>query len=109
MTDPIFVPCFGLRYLLTSAAYKVLVTCKEFVELSVNNQPQPPNGWSRKMPETGSDKKQWLILKEFLELPHHQVFDYRVNQQERGEMEHAISRAVIDLKTETIRKGSPHT
>jgi hypothetical protein len=48
-------------------------------------------------------------LKEFLESPYQQVFDYRVNQQERNEMEHAINSVVVDLQTETIRKGSPHT
>ncbi len=61
------------------------------------------------MPETASDKKQWQVLKEFLVSPHQQVFDYRVNQNERTEMEYAISRVTIDLRIETIKKGSPHT
>jgi hypothetical protein len=37
------------------------------------------------------------------------IFDYRKNQNERNEMEKAITHVTIDLKTETIRKGSPHT
>lgn len=94
---------------LTSLAFKVLKSCKEYIEHSVSNKPQPPTDWSRKVPETTGDKKQWKILKEFLESPHQQFFDFRVNQHERNEMEHAISRVVIDLRTETIKKGSPHT
>lgn len=94
---------------LTSVAYKVLMFCKEYVEQRVNNKPQPPTDWARQVPVTIGDKRQWRVLKEFLESPLQQVFDYRVNQQERNEMEHAISRVVIDLRTETISKGPPHT
>jgi hypothetical protein len=93
----------------TPVAYKALFYCREYVEERVNNKPQPPTDWSRQMPRTTEDKKQWKILKEFLESPHQQVFDYRINQNERNELESAISRVVIDLRTETIRKGSPHT
>jgi hypothetical protein len=90
-----------------------LIYCKnrgwEYVEHRVNNKPQPPTDWSGQVPVTTGDKKQWQALKEFLESPHQQVFDYREKQQQRNEMEHAISHVVIDLRTETIRKGSPHT
>ena len=86
-----------------------MLACRKNVEQRVNNKPQPPTDWSRQVPVANGDKKQWQLLKEFLESPQQQVFDYRVNQQERKEMEHAISRIVVDLKTETIKKGSPHT
>jgi hypothetical protein len=94
---------------LTPVAYKVLISCKQYVEHRVNNKPQPPTDWSRQVPVTTGDKRQWQVLKEFLESPHQQVFDYRAVQHQRNEMEQAISRVVIDLRTETIRKGSPHT
>ena len=35
-----------------------------------------------------------------------QVYDYRAVQAQRGEMENAIRDVIIDLKTETIKKGS---
>ena len=105
----IVTPAIIALPVLTSVAYKALLACKEYVELRVNNKPQPPTDWSRQLPVTTGDKRQWQVLKEFLESPQQQVFDYHVNQHERNEMEHAISRVVIDLRTETIRKGSPHT
>src|SRR5665213_1148868 len=88
---------------------KILFTCRQYLQERVNNKPEPPADWSREVPATAGDKKQWQQLKAFLESPDEQVFGYRKNQNERSDMEHAISRVVIDLKTETIRKGSPHT
>jgi hypothetical protein len=35
--------------------------------------------------------------------------DYQSLQANRKEMEHAIRSVTIDIKMETIRKGSPHT
>ncbi len=105
----ILTPAILALPVLTSVAYKALISCRQYLEHSVNNKPQPPTDWSRQVPVTNGDKKQWQELKEFLESPHQQVFDYRAKQHERSEMEHAISHVVIDLKTETIRKGSPHT
>ncbi|HEY5327535.1 MAG TPA: hypothetical protein VIJ27_11095, partial [Mucilaginibacter sp.] len=90
-------------------ANKILLTCRQYLQERVNNKPEPPADWSREVPATAGDKKQWQLLKAFLESPVEQVFDYRKNQNERTNLEHAISRVVIDLKTETIKKGSPHT
>ena len=94
---------------LTSLAYKVLVSCRQHVEHRVNNKPQPPRDWSRQVPVGAGDQKQWQILKEFLESSNQQSFDYRAAQNERNAMDQAIRSVVIDLKTETIKKGSPHT
>jgi hypothetical protein len=52
---------------------------------------------------------QWKLLAEFLQSPVLQVYDYRKNQQERDLLENAIRHVDIDLATETIKKGSPHT
>lgn len=87
----------------------LLQRCREYLQQRADNQPKPPANWSRSVPDTDSYKKQWKILKAFLESPVEKVFDYRKNQEERSQLESAIKNAVIDLKTETIKKGSPHT
>jgi hypothetical protein len=94
------------RTILTN---KILVTCRQYLQERVANKPQPPSDWSRQVPVTAGDKKQWQLLKVFLESTTEKVFDYRKNQSERNDLENAITRVTIDLKTETIRKGSPHT
>ena len=94
------------RTLLT---HKILLTCKQYLQIRVSDKPQPPANWSRQVPVTAGDKKQWQLLKVFLESPTEQFFDYRKNQSERNNLENAIRQVVIDLKTETIKKGSPHT
>jgi len=90
-------------------ANKILLTCRQYLQERVNDKPQPPPDWSRQVPAEAGNKKQWQLLKAFLESPTEQIFDYRKNQNERNDLENAISRVVIDLKTETIKKGSPHT
>ncbi len=57
---------------------------------------------------TKSNAKQWAILADFLQSPNENIFDFRRNQHERNELEHAINNVTIDLKMETIKKGSPH-
>ncbi len=93
----------------TVLAHKILLTCRQYLQERVTNKPQPPADWSRQVPDATGDKKQWQILKAFLESPTEQVFDYRKNQSERNDLENAIAHVVVDLKTETIKKGSPHT
>ncbi|MGK2863151.1 MAG: 2OG-Fe(II) oxygenase [Chitinophagaceae bacterium] len=88
---------------------KLLQFCREYLQALVNNQPKPPANWSRSLPDTTENKKIWQLLKVFLESADQQIFDYRKNQNERTEMEYAIKKVIIDLKTETIKKGSPHT
>ncbi|WP_158861309.1 2OG-Fe(II) oxygenase [Lunatibacter salilacus] len=76
----------------------------------VNNKPQPPADWSRPMPNLPKNASRlWKILKEFLASPVDQIFDFRRNQSERNELEYAIRAVEVDLRTETIKKGSPHT
>ena len=60
------------------------------------------------MPNSTYHKREWGILKLFLESPSQEVFEYRKTQKERSEMESAIKNVTIDLKMETIKKGSPH-
>lgn len=94
---------------VTRFTRKTLSFCKQYLQEKADNQPQPPTDWRREMPETTLHKKQWQILKDFLASPVEQIFDYRINQNERNEMESAIGNVEIDLRTETIKKGSPHT
>jgi len=48
-------------------------------------------------------------LQSFLNSPLEDVYEYRKNKVERDQLESLIHNVVIDLKTETIKKGSPHT
>lgn len=93
----------------TPLSEAVLEICKEDLQQRVDNKPQPPANWSRPIPDTKGYTKQWEILTPFLKSPVESIFDYRKNQNERSEMESAIKNVTVDLKMETIRKGSPHT
>jgi len=44
-----------------------------------------------------------------MQSPTEQVFEYRRVQKERDDMMYAIKNSNADLRTETIKKGSPHT
>ncbi|SDC16363.1 2OG-Fe(II) oxygenase [Niabella drilacis] len=84
-------------------------SCRDYLQQRADQQPQPPPDWSRPLPDTKQYSKEWQLLKTFLESPTEQVFNFRKNQAERTALEHAIKNATIDLKTETIKTGSPHT
>jgi predicted 2-oxoglutarate/Fe(II)-dependent dioxygenase YbiX len=88
---------------------KLLKFCQEYLQERVNNKPQPPQNWTRSMPNVKADVKIWAILEDFIKSPDKMVFEYKRVQEERTRMESAINYATVDLRTETIRKGSPHT
>jgi hypothetical protein len=46
----ILTPAILALPVLTPVAYKVLISCKQYVEHRVNNKPQPPIDWSRQVP-----------------------------------------------------------
>lgn len=96
----------GTRSKLSKA---LLEWASSFAQDLAAKQPQPAADWKMEVPRSGNDESLWEQLRAFMESPDLQVFDYRKIQKERDEMLHAIGRAKIDLKTETIRKGSPHT
>ena len=87
----------------------LMVKCRQYLQLQVDNKPRPPENWCRQMPSATAYSKQWQFLKIFLESADQQIFDFQKNQNERTALENAIRNAVVDLETETIRKGSPHT
>jgi hypothetical protein len=88
---------------------ELLLSCRKYFQQIAANKPQPPADWRRPVPDVAYHKKEWEILRPFLESPVQTVFEYRKNQSERAELENAIKIVEIDLKTETIKKGSPHT
>jgi len=92
-------------------AKQILEVCKGYLKRRVQDQPKPPANWSKPVPKASDSyyKSVWNILADFLESPTLQVFDYQAMQAKRTEMEHAIRSVTIDIKMETIRKGSPHT
>ena len=82
---------------------------RNYLQSRADKQPQPPQNWAREVPSVHNFKKQWAILRSFLEDTEMQFFDFKNVQQDRSDMQTAISNVVIDLKTETIKKGTPHT
>lgn len=91
---------------LAKALYE---TCLRDFQSRTAVKPSPPPDWSRDVPESTYYQKVWDILAPFLRSPTQQVFDYQANQSYRTDMERAVKNITIDLKMETIRKGSPHT
>lgn len=93
----------------TELIFKTLNNCKEYYQKITSTKPLPPENWVRQVPTSPHYKRQWEILRLFLESPLEKTFEYRKPQQERLEMENAIRSVTIDLKMDTIKKGSPHT
>lgn len=80
-----------------------------YLQTLANSQPIMPTDWRREMPRALHYQNQWAILKAFMASPNLQIFDYQQRQNERQIMEQAINAASVDLRMETIKKGSPHT
>ena len=93
----------------TDLVSKTLKNCKVHYQKITDIKPLPPENWTRKMPTETYHKKQWDIIKSFLESPIEINFEYRKPQSDRSEMEAAIKNVTIDLQLETIKKGTPHT
>lgn len=71
-------------------------------------KPLPPSDWKRNVPDIKNDLEIWNMLSPFLTSTDIQVFEYRKGESYRKQMAAAINRVTIDLKMETIKKGSPH-
>ncbi len=96
--------------------------CHDFLQARVDNTPEPPKDWSRDIPKerkksewdafydySKEDKKVWNMLKDFLASPEQRIFEYKAKKDVREVVEATIKRSIVDLRTETVRKGSPHT
>ena len=71
-------------------------------------KPTPPSDFSLKVPQGNKYKYVWEMLEDFLSSPTAEVFDYKARKDLRQDVESAILSAKIDLRTQTIIKGSPH-
>ncbi len=94
---------------LNVLANALCLICKQVLEDWTAVKPTTPTDWRREVPKAEHYKNVWETLRPFLESPVETVFHYRQPQAQRSEMESAISNVTIDLSTETIRSGSPHT
>ncbi|MEX1193044.1 MAG: 2OG-Fe(II) oxygenase [Brumimicrobium sp.] len=83
--------------------------CKGYLKERVNTKPEPPADWVRELPKTNDHTEVWEMLEDFMNSPEQQVYEYRRGKEYRQLFESAILNAKVDLKTETIKKGSPHT
>lgn len=102
--------------ILISGKYREQIMAKSLCQICRTDlisrtrvKPSPPTDWQRKVPGSKNFEDKWEILRPFLESKTEQIFDYAKNQSYRKDMEYAIKSVTIDLKMETIRKGSPHT
>ena len=93
----------------TSLFYRIKEICEQEFSRKTKEKPQPPKDWTRKVPNSKHNSKVWEMLTPFLNSPTDSVCEYRANKQLRQEVENAIKNVVIDLKTETIKKGRPYT
>ncbi len=101
-------------YKQTPLYQKIYAFCMEDLEKRVNNEPEPLPDWTREIPPHSSyEAIQWNILRNFMASPTQQTFELRAIKAERGALESAIASYIrngtVDLKMETITKGSPHT
>ena len=78
-----------------------------FTQISTQ-KPQPPEDWAMQIPKETHHKNILKNIELFLTDPNQNQFDFRKNQAERDELDNAIRFSKMDLKTETIKKGSPH-
>ena len=77
--------------------------------LKALKEPKAPENWIRQLPEEVLPSKVHKLLAGFFSDPDQQVFDYKALQANRREVEHTLERADLDIKWETIRRGSPQT
>ena len=83
--------------------------CIDDLTTRVGKMPQPLPDWKRPVPKSDRDKVFWTMLTPFLESPTQEVFDYAKAQRYRSDALYAIRKMTVDLKTTTIKQGSPHT
>jgi hypothetical protein len=109
VNDYLIITILDNNLKVTVLGNAILIIAKDHLENRVANKPQIPENWSKAVPNSRSYSNVWAILKDFLQSPTEQIFDFKSLQCNRSEMESAIANVTIDLDTETIRKGSPHT
>lgn len=82
---------------------------KQHLEEREKEIPLPPTNWKRKVPKNAPDDKIWKALSAFLLSPDQEILDIKERKNIREEYEANIKYFSIDVRGETITKGSPHT
>lgn len=105
-----------LTPVLLSTNYKDFALFKKLNEIAIIDleqrtkvKPSPPKNWKRSIPKDNRNKDVWDMLSEFMKSPTQQIFMYKKSQAYRSRVENAIINTSIDLTTETLRQGTPHT
>jgi hypothetical protein len=88
---------------------EILKICIKDLETRINNKPKAPETFTREVPNSNTDKKVWEIITPFLLSETEKDYNYKANQSLRDEMESVLKKAKVDITTETIKKGQPHT
>ena len=100
----------GQKYKNNALAKALHAVCVYELRNRTAVKPTPPPNWTREVPKSDRhDKGIWEIPRPFLSSPTQQVFEYRKSEAYRQEMASVIGNVTIDLKMETIKKGSPYT
>lgn len=92
-----------------SLAKKLTGFCKKELEKRTAQKPTPPPNFRRAIPKSNGYKAIWEMLGDFLHSETKNVFDYKAKKEHRLFVENAIRSTIVDLKMQTIHKGSPHT
>lgn len=85
-----------------------LKTLVSLLEQRTAEEPQPPGDYAREA-VLNCKCVDCATVNRFLESPNQKEFAFRARQDLRGHVEQNITRDKADLRTETIRKGSPQT
>jgi len=99
----------NLKENMFNVSKKLTEICLNEIEKSISNKPFPPKDWRRALPQENNTGEIWNILMPFLESPTLEKIEYKKAQGYRDEMVNGIRNAHLDLDTETIKRGTPHT
>ncbi len=96
--------------LKTSLSLRLKQICRQHLLRQTEVKPMPPKDWSREVlsSKSGRAAEVWEMLASFLRSPTSRVFEYKARKDLRNEVDRVIKSVTIDLKTETVHKGSPH-
>lgn len=83
--------------------------CLKRLEERISDKPKTPENWTRSIPKANKQGEIWDILIPFLKSATLEKIEYKKAQAYREQMLDAIRNENLDLHTQTIKKGTPHT
>ena len=92
-----------------SLAQALFRYCEDELIKRTEKKPVPLPDWCRPVPKSNNYKWVWSMLEQFLTSGIEDTYDYKAIKEKRLTVEAAVRNTAIDLKLETITKGSPHT